>query len=243
MQPKYMDALRDRGTFEADHAKALKTAESATAKATTQAATISTLKAEKAAVEEKLATATATLTTSSIPSIARLAQMEADLAAATKKCLDAETRLVQKNSELEYARDAYQQASNSASEALAENSELKSRTKDLERRASKNILEVHAMNNKANAEHAQHLYLSARATLLEREAELERVREEVRTRGNGRSTRQQSAGPRSPRVVHMSPAPARRGAGAAGGTSSRGTSPIPSFGGQTGNGRWDHLRD
>lgn len=247
IQPKYMEAISDRGKFEAERDKAVKTAEAATAKLTAHEATISTLKTDKATLEEKLATLTTTLTTSSVPEVARLAQIEAELTAAKKTAEAAEKRLATTKSDLEYSRTAYQNASNFAAELGTENAELRAKTKDLERRASDNIVKVQAANKQNELENMHRLCQDSQARLREREAELDRVREELRSMRNGRrETRQQSAGPRSPRLPPggvLSPAPPRRGAGVVGGSASRGTSPAAERYQQQVNGRWDHLRD
>lgn len=269
IQPKYMEALRDRGTFEAECAAAVRTAESAKGQLESSKAATARLKEENLALEQKLAEAHASLAGSEKPDLVRLARLEEEAAAAQKKAAGLEKKVASHQTDLDYAREAYQTASNAAVDLTADNKELRERIKELELRASENLVLVHRTNRTAEVDQFYNLWLEQQAIAKDRERELERTKEEVRQLRNGRrETRQQSV-PRSPRMGVMSPRPPRvQGAGAGfgsgggngngggGGPSSRGTSPAPGayesapmpplptfFGQPSGNGRWGHLRD
>ncbi|KAL2021223.1 hypothetical protein VTK56DRAFT_7410 [Thermocarpiscus australiensis] len=259
IQPKYMVALRDRGTFEKECKAALEKASAATEKLEAHKAEVETMKEKNKVLESKLAEATAALANSTIPEVARLAQAEKEReeALATVEKLEKKVRIVQ--NDLDYSRKAYQDASNAHGELIQENRELKARIADLEKRASENLLKIHQVHAQNEAAAATRQIDELRATLENRERELERAKEEIRLLRNGRRETRQASVPRSPRpgAGVMSPRPGRGGVGGAG---SRGTSPAPvlgsdGLGGGTpvpgmaffqpgGNGgRWGHLRD
>lgn len=167
---------------------------------------------------------------------------EKDIEAARAEVQRITKRLENAERDLEYTREAYQNASHAASDLGNENRDLAGRIKDLEHRASENLLAIH----KVNIENQIKVHIRAakelEVVLREREGEIDRLREELRAYKMRRETRQSSV-PRSPRMGVMSPR-ARMPGGA-----SRGSSPAPldgglqMFGQQAGNGRWGHLRD
>jgi chromosome segregation ATPase len=258
LQPKYMDALRDRGTFEKQCQKAVQQFEA-------QKAEIESLKEKNRLLESKLAEATDALANSTNPEAARLAQAEKqrDESLASVDKLKKKIRSLQ--NEAEYSRKAYQDASNSHTELARENQELRTRVADLERRAGENLFRIHQLHAQTETKELGRLVDELRATLENRERELERARDEVRVLRNGRRETRQASVPRSPRTGVMSPRP-NRGVGGAGGAGSRGTSPAPFMSsdgpgvggggaggtlvpGMTflptagGGGRWGHLRE
>lgn len=187
---------------------------------------------------------------SSKPEDERLKQAEVEIQKLTKKVESAER-------ELDYTREAYQNASQSASDLGNENRDLTGRIADLEHKASENLRQIHQINLENQAARLARLNDEQAATLREREWELDRLRDEVRILKAARRETRQASVPRSPHMGVMSPRAAGRAmtAGAAtpgvGGPPSRGSSPaaatdasgVPLFGQQPGNGRWGHLRD
>lgn len=146
--------------------------------------------------------------------------------------------------ELDYTREAYQTASQAASDLGNENRELATRNKDLEHRASDNLRRIHEASGQAQVAEYLRVQDELEVQMREREAEIERLREDIKAMKMRRETRQSSV-PRSPRMGVMSP---RAGGGR--GAASRGSSPaldspgLPIFGQQGGNNsRWGHLRD
>ena len=167
---------------------------------------------------------------------------EKDWEAAQTEVLRIKKRVENAERDLEYTREAYQNASQAASDLGNENRELAVRISDLEHRASENLLAVHKANVENQVKELVRANDEVAVTLREREAEIDRLREEVKAFKARRETRQASV-PRSPRMGVMSPR-ARMPGGL-----SRGSSPVPleaglqMFGQQGGNGRWGHLRD
>lgn len=253
IQPKYMEALRDRGTFEIQRDTAVQQSKAMQTQLETSKATVANLKEEKKALEAKLGEATAALANSSIPEVARLAQAEEQVKEEQKKSKSLEKRLASIQNDVDYMRNAYQTASNQAASLGAENTQLTDRIKELEKLASENLVKVHQINAQLEGRQYRHMWEDETALRRERERELERVREELRVLKNGRRETRQASVPRSPRLGMMSP---RNGRGT--GPGSRGTSPAPMgsfdvpgpmpgmtyFGGQQpGNGRFSHLRE
>lgn len=258
LQPRFMEALRDRGTFEKECQKAVEKANAATERLAAKNAEIEALKEKNKVLESKLAEANDALANSTVPEIAKLAQAEKDRqeALAAMEKLEKKIRGVQ--NEADYSRKAYQDASNAHTELSKENQELKAQVAELGRRASENLLKIHQIHaqNEVN-EILRHLD-EVQALRENRERELERAKEELKYLKNGRRETRQGSVPRSPRTGVMSPRPAR----GMGGPGSRGTSPAPmssdgpgvggggapvpgmTFFPPVGNaGRWGHLRD
>jgi chromosome segregation ATPase len=253
MQPKYMDALRDRGVYEQERNNALAEAKKmATLLEASKAATASA-KEQNDVLESRLDAATALLGDSPNPDIAQFSSAWKDLREAKAKVDSLEKKLATAQKDMDYSRDAYQRASTSASELGIENGELKDRIKELEKMAGDNITKIQQIQ----ARNESLVYLreldELKAIVKDRERELDRLREDVRQLRSGRRDTRYASVPRSPRIGVMSP---RVNRSAGGGTTSRGTSPT-SFGGydagvasgmslfnqEPGNGRWGHLRD
>lgn len=267
IQKSFMDALRDRGIFEAESKAAAAATESAKKQLEATKATADALKEDNEALLRKMIEAHAMLAKSENPEVARMAQLQADQWEAEKKIQALEKKLKSTETDLGYARRAYQDGTNAFADVNAENAELKARTKELEQKASENLLRIHQTNQQAEVDEFRRLWQDQQAITRDRERELERIREELRLLKNGRrETRQQSV-PRSPRMGVISPRPgtARGVSGqqyssTAVGAGSRGTSPatpaaLPDaaagspfpgmtyFNQQSGSGRWGHLRD
>ncbi|AEO56413.1 hypothetical protein MYCTH_2301313 [Thermothelomyces thermophilus ATCC 42464] len=258
LQPKYMEALRDRSAFEKQCQKAIEREKAATARLEAQTAEIEALREKNKLLESKLAEANNALATSAVPEIARLAQAEKDRAEALAAVerLEKKVRMIQ--SEAEYSRKAYQDASNAHTELNREYRELESEIDEYKRRASENLRKIHQMHAQGEMAEIARQVDELQALLENRERELERAKEELKVLKNGRRETRQASVPRSPRLGVMSPRPAR-GMGAG----SRGTSPAPpissdgpGMGGgtdpvpgmtyfppATNAGRWGHLRE
>ncbi|KAL5624559.1 hypothetical protein BROUX41_004619 [Berkeleyomyces rouxiae] len=215
--------------------------------------------------EEKRSEAAALAVDNSVtpPDASNVAIVEATQRAveAEANAASLEKRYASQSTEMDYFRQAYQDASNAASTLRKENTSLTQQLQESQRCASDNLLHIHEINTQAQTVQLTRMLHEARTVQREREADLERVRDELRVYKNSRRETRQSSAPRSPRVGMMSP----RTAGFRGPapSSSRGTSPATldgcsgSGGGagsgganmqyfnsqQTGNGRWGHLKD
>ncbi|KEY69880.1 hypothetical protein S7711_06436, partial [Stachybotrys chartarum IBT 7711] len=178
-----------------------------------------------------------------------LARNEGLLKTAQGHAQGLEKRLENAKTNEQYLTNRYQSATASVTTMRREIEDLEEQKRHLQQHASENFVEI----QKIQADKVSHELLSQnqdlKAQLRDREVEIERLREEIR---QTKKTRAVST-PRSPRLGVMSP---RIGRGAAGASSSRGTSPTPmpglegvpgmqymAGGAQPGSGRWNRLLD
>lgn len=136
-----------------------------------------------------------------------------------------EKRLATSHTTEEYIRQSYQDASSTVTSMRSENEELKRQNADLQQKASDNHTKIHEINKQNMAKQFARQIAELQARLNQREAELDRTREELRQIRNGRRETRQVSVPRSPRTGMMSPRPPR-----VAGSVSRGASPAPVMG-------------
>ncbi|KAL2266565.1 hypothetical protein VTJ83DRAFT_5917 [Remersonia thermophila] len=191
LQPKYMEALKDRGVFEKQCQEALQRLEAQTAE-------VEPLKQKIKDLETKLAESNKVLASSSNPDVAKLATVD-----------KLEKKVQSLQNELDYSRRAYQDASNAHTELQNENKALQARAAELERRASENLLRIHQIHASTEAAEANRRIDELHAILENRERELDRAKEELRFVKNTRRETRQGSVPRSPRPTAMM-SPARR---------------------------------
>ncbi|KAM3564396.1 hypothetical protein MY1884_000744 [Beauveria asiatica] len=158
-----------------------------------------------------------------------------------------EKRLENATQDGEYAKNAYQEASSAATVLQTENKELKTQNEKLLQRSSENVTKIHEIQSESMAKVYLQQIAELRTQMREREAELDRTREELRQVRARRETRQASV-PRSPRMGLMSPRigwpyanPASRGTSPTG--TAEGAAIIGALPAGNGNGRWNHLRE
>lgn len=250
IEPRYKEAIGDRGVFESRLQKAKLEAEATEGRFQELLSELKAAQEQVATLKTELAEAKAILLGSQNPDIAKAARLEKELEEANAKIQGLEKRVVNANNDMEYSRTAYQDASNSFVRVNQENQELKTRLAELKHLASDNIRNIHEINERMLKDSEERQLREARAIIKERERELAVVHEKLRLKNGHRETRQGSV-PRSPRTSMMSPRPGRIATGA----SSRGTSPAPASEAQgapgsgayiaqpPSNARWQHLRD
>lgn len=254
IQPKYMEALRDRGVFEQERDQAVAESKRMEARLGAAKANSVSVEEENAVLKAKLDASTTLLGQSMNPDVAQFVATGKELQEAKAKVEALEKKLASSKKDLDYSRDAYQNASTSASEIGIENRELKERIQELEKVAGDNLTRAQQIQSQNESRETLRELDELKAIVKERERELDRLREEVRQLRNGRRETRHPSVPRSPRLGVMSPRVSRS---AGGGAHSRGTSPS-SYGGPDagaaaagmtffnqvpGGGRWDHLRD
>lgn len=164
-----------------------------------------------------------------------LKKAEENVESLTKRVKAAQT-------EGEYARKMYQDASTTAASLRSENVDLTAQIDELRRKASDNLAAI----QKTQAESETKTYLrrirALQIELREREMDLDRTKDELRQIRSARRDTRGGSVPRSPRMGMMSPRPGR----AYGASASRGTSPAPVPGVEgavASNGRFNHLRE
>ncbi|KAI0403646.1 hypothetical protein F4802DRAFT_280882 [Xylaria palmicola] len=266
IQKKYMDALEERGIFEADCKTAQEQASVLTGSLESCRTEIATLKATRTELQKKLAEANDSLLDSSNPDVAKAAELEKNLNQANAEVQGLKKKLVVMQSDLEYSKNMYSQASQRAAELSSENRSYEKRIEELQRRADENVVEVNKVQSRNEVRILAQQVKEQKTLVRERVAELNRAKEELKALKSGRRETRQSSVPRSPRLSSlgvMSPRNGTRGPSAMGGpSSSRGTSPQPPvavFDGPAGSGngvqnaalfnqgpganRFAHLRD
>ncbi|OAA54198.1 hypothetical protein ISF_08425 [Cordyceps fumosorosea ARSEF 2679] len=236
----YRAALEERTAFEREKKKAdtaLQSAQEAAQKESTKL---------QAKIGELEATVSRLTTSSDGEEASPLATSERLLKEAQEHIKKLEKRLKNATQDGEYAKNAYQEASNSATTLQVENRELKEQNEKLRRLGSDVVTRVHEIHSESMAKTYLKQIGEMKVQMREREMELDRVREELRQARTRRETRQASV-PRSPRMGLMSPRTGRPYTNPA----SRGTSPTATTEGAmigalpagNGNGRWNHLRE
>lgn len=214
-QPKYQQAIRERNIFEEERNKMFKEKDRVQ-----KALEISQARASKLSEEkQELAAKLQELARSDNPDTTAAAQRELDLASSRENATNLEKQLAFQKKNAEYARSRYQDASDKAASLGEDNTALKSRLAELEKKASDNVVKLRGLSVDAARRDVIRLYEEEKAQRVSAERELERKNEELRgfkSRFGGRETRGSSV-PRSPRVRQMS---------------SRNTSPV----GDNGNG-------
>ncbi|KAI2620799.1 hypothetical protein GGS21DRAFT_379144 [Xylaria nigripes] len=234
IQTRYMDALKERGIFETDCQIAQEQASVLSSSLDSSRTEIAMLKTTQAELEKKLAEANDALVKSSNPNHGKMVDLERNLSIANKQVQRLEKRIVVAQSDVDYSKNLYTQISRRAAELSAENRGHEKRIQELQRQASSNVLEVNKVQSRNEVRVLAQQLKEQKNIVREREAELSRIKEELRAIKNGRRETRQSSVPRSPRpnsLGVMSPRNGTRGSSAVGGgpSGSRGTSPQPSM--------------
>lgn len=197
-------------------------------------------------LEERIAVLTATPEGSHDDSVAKLNQL---LNEAKDKIQILEKRVENASNDGNYVRDEYQKATARATALNSENKELTETNAELTKQASENLVKIQQIQQDETIKEYLKYIEVLKSQLKEKDVELD----QLRVLKNGRPQTRQASVPRSPRTIVTSRY------GNYGNSASRGTSPAapPGYDGngsggvpgkqyinqQSGNGRWDHLRD
>ena len=200
IQPKYQEALNDRGRFEHEITKTIAAQNKLTMERDTKDAELAHLRAEKAIVDAELAEARATLSSSSIPEIAEQSRLKEELAKANAEKQRLQKRISSMQNDYDYIRDIYQKSSSKAAEAANELREVRAEMELLREKADANIVRVHEIQRDNEiATYLQRLKQKT-ATIVELEREVDRKVEELKAVMNGRRATRGTSVPRSPRM-------------------------------------------
>ncbi|GAP84150.2 putative hda1 complex protein [Rosellinia necatrix] len=232
IQTRYMEALKERGIFEADCKTAQEQASVLSGSLDSCRAEIGMLKATRTELGKKLAEANEALLHSSNPNLIKMAELENNLNIANTEVQRLETKLILVQSEADYNKNLYNKASQRATELSAENRGYEKKIGELQRKADNNIIEVNKIQSRNEVRILAQQVKEQKNLVRERATELTRVKDELKSLKSGRRETRQSSVPRSPRLNSlggvMSPRNGTRGPSAMGGpSSSRGTSPQP----------------
>ncbi|KAI0014824.1 hypothetical protein F4780DRAFT_766717 [Xylariomycetidae sp. FL0641] len=262
IQTLYMEALKERGEFEAGYESQKEKAKRLDEALDTSASETSKLRKMISGLQEKLSEANELLTKSSNPDIRRMASIATDLEAEKTKAGRLEKRLDVAESDRKYAQNQYQETRDLVTELKDANRTYEKEIEELRRLADATVIEVNKIQSKNEVRELTRMLNEQKNMVRDRELELIRLKEEVKTLRNSRRETRGSSVPRSPRLSAlgvMSPRNGTRGPSAMGGASSRGTSPASAIGGPEGNvlgnpssasygqavpnSRFNHLRD
>ncbi|CAK7263483.1 hypothetical protein SEPCBS119000_000513 [Sporothrix epigloea] len=202
-QTKLLAAVKERGVFERERDAAVQEVTLTKEKLESRTTALAELRAAKKEADASLAAANALAAGSSQPDVAELGAARVALQEAHEKVAALERKASNNSEELEFARRAYQDASNAAAEMSAENRDLSARVKELDRLAADNLRKIRETQNRNELEAYRQQWTEAMTMLGERERELEIARDELRTLKNGRRETRQCSVPRSPRLGVM----------------------------------------
>ncbi|OTB06145.1 hypothetical protein M426DRAFT_118940 [Hypoxylon sp. CI-4A] len=249
LREKYMKAQQDRKAFEDDYYKAREESTAVDTVLESAKKEVEELKEKNSELRKQLSAASEALLTSANPELARMAQLERELEESRASIQHLEKKVTSTEGDMEYAKSAYQDASQRAGELQSENRALEQKVDELSRKADSNIVEVNRIHSANESKELLRMLNEQKAIVRDRDTELARVKDELRLMKESRRGTRQSSVPRSPRLsAFNSP---RNGARGKGGSSSRGTSPAPpptgvfEAGGNTPvhNNRASHLRE
>lgn len=197
-QPKYYEALRDRGTYESQRDKAFKERDKLQSQLTRIEAHASTLTNQRSELEAELRK----LTDADRTDISSDAERVIILREARSKATSFENQLKSAREDLSFAQMRYQDASDKAATLGKENAELKLEVQNLEARASENVVRIRKIQAENTQRELRKMWQNEHTIRLDREREIERLTEELKahkSRFSGRETRGSSV-PRSPRL-------------------------------------------
>ncbi|KAI0833031.1 hypothetical protein F5Y06DRAFT_301294 [Hypoxylon sp. FL0890] len=222
LRTKYMTAMKDLETYEDNYYKAKEELTKASKSLESSKTENADLKEKNAELQKQLSKAKDLLLNSSNPGIVLL---EKELERTKSRIQQLEKKVGNTEKDLEYAKNAYQDASKRAAELNGENRVLEQRVEALDRKAKANVVEVNRIYAASESEELLRLLNEQKLTVRDRDAELSRLKDELKTLKESRRTTRQSSAPHSPRLpAFNSP---RNGGRGKGGSSSRGTSPAP----------------
>ena len=240
IQPKYQEALNDRGEFQHETNLAKARQEHLRKELENKDSEVTKLRDLKAALEKELAEARAALSSSSVPEIAEMGKLKEELLQERSERERLQKRLTNMQGDLEYMRNNYQNSSSLAAEHASENQTLQAELAKLREKDKQDMVRIHEIQrDNENKEYIRRVKeLQGENSELERE--LEKKQDELKALMNGRRATRGTSVPRSPHMGTggtMSPGPRPMGramqmgnigmAMSGGNGGSRGNSPAP----------------
>lgn len=235
IQPKYQAALNDRGEFEYQANEAITRAGKLKHNLDSKNEEITKLKEHTQTLEILLAKARSALATSSIPAVAELENLKAEIRALKHDKERLEKNKLNTTKELDYMRSQYQNASNAASESSKALVALQSDLEVQRVKAEETRIEIHRIQHASDVRNLSRMNKQMRIEKTEMARELEKKTNELAAATSGRrSARGVSAPMLSPRLAGSPANGMSRGAvnrvrdsvGAGSRVGSRGNSPV-----------------
>jgi len=239
IQPKYQEALNDRGQFEHEFNMSSLRQANLRKELENKEAELIKLREQKATLQAELTDARTALSSSSIPEIVEMGKLKEELVKEKSEKERLEKRLKNMQSDLEYMRNNYQNSSTLAAEHASENRALQTELDKLREKDKRDMVRIHEIQRSNEVKECLRRVQTLKDEKSELERELEKKQEELRAVMNGRRATRGTSVPRSPRMGTggtMSPGPRSMGRAMqmgnigmamAGGNGSRGNSPVP----------------
>ncbi|KAK4159392.1 citron Rho-interacting kinase [Cladorrhinum sp. PSN259] len=215
-QPAYHEALKDRKKLEKECKAATEQVNAVTQQLEASKAQAEAFKEKIRGLEADLANANAALRNSSIPEVAKVAQLEQELRQERDSVQAIKDHAASVEKQAEYLRQRHQDSSGEQSVRERRIKDLEKEVARLLQRDTSNAVLVNQMHNRNEQQYVARQFDEFKAIIQDREQELGRLRQELAAY---KSNRRETRSPRPGSI--MSPRPSR-GATAAG---SRGTSP------------------
>jgi chromosome segregation ATPase len=232
MQPKYQEALNDRGHFEYEITESLRRESTLRKKHDDRVAELAKIREQNNTLEAELIVARARLSNSSIPEVAALERKDEEIRAVKADNERLQRRFNGAQNEVEFMRNQYQEASTAHGGAHRELTGLREEVVAFRTKAQEDKVRIHEIYVESEVQQHLERIKELKAENGELQAELDKKIEELKAASNRRGTRGASV-PRSPRMgsATMSPGPQRAirqvMSNIASGNRSRGSSPAP----------------
>jgi chromosome segregation ATPase len=200
IQPKFLQALNDRGRFESERDAARSRVKILTERLDARNAEVSKLKEVTVALKIELTTVRSALANSSVPEAAELAKAQAEINTLQADKERLEKRISTMQRDFEFTRESYQKASSAAAELGNELSVLNDEKNNLRRKASENMIRIAEIQRSNETKEREARIEELEAQLKDRELELWKKHEELKARTNGRRETRGTSVPQSPRM-------------------------------------------
>lgn len=201
IQPKYQAALNDRGEFEFQAKEAIARANRLKQNLDSRNEEITKLKEQKEITQAELASARTLLASSSIPEIAELENLNAEVRTLKLEKERSEKNKLNMKNDLEYMRNNYQIASTSAAESASAFLAVQSELEALRVKASENRVKIHEVQRDNEKATYARMVKQLRIEKTEMARELEKKSNELAAAMNGRRSTRGTSQPMSPRLA------------------------------------------
>ncbi|KAL5315903.1 hypothetical protein ACEPPN_016777 [Leptodophora sp. 'Broadleaf-Isolate-01'] len=226
IQPKYQQALNDRGEFEYENKQIIEREARLKKERDNKDAEVIKLRETNAAIEAELSATKTALATSAVPEIADFAQLKEDLANARLETEREHKRYLSANGDLEYLRTQFQTSSSSAAEHNNELQTLQEELASFRERSALDKVRIHEIQTSSENTELRQENTVLKARLKDLERDFEKKQEELKAVTNGRRATRGTSVPQSPRLGNQS-SPSTRPIGRVLHSGSRGNSPAP----------------
>ncbi|KAI1007638.1 hypothetical protein K3495_g577 [Podosphaera aphanis] len=207
IQPRFQEALNDRGLFEHEKNLALGREQKLRQKLDNTEAALAKIQQEKSQLDAELHAMRLSFSNSGIPEVVELEKQRVEVMnlRAENEKLRNQNQIIQ--ADFDYMQSNYQTASTSAASSAKQVVALNSEIEKLKVKASENIVSIHRMQIDSTLSELQSTVRSLRAEKMEMERQLEKLAGQFSALTNGRPVTRSNSVPRSPRTGAGGPSP------------------------------------